>query len=333
GALSLLFMVIFVTVGPPVAVRWLGLSGAAKDSLRAVVYVLGFSITFFGIAAVFRSTLEARERFATVAVVQGMIGAGTYALPMILSYFTKRIETLVAGAALVRVVGLFAYWLVTRKYWTIGLRGQTPSSRYTREFRKFSGWLIVSNVVGNVILYSDRALLARFVPLGDLPFYNVPLEFLSRFMILVNGAISVGFPALSRISADGVRLDRIQALAVSSVAVCATPLLLLCSDIAPPVLQLWLGASFRIHSTEIVRILIIGLLFLGLNAFSLASLYARGISGRIACMHVIEAPLYIWALMYFGREFGPLGIATVWTARMVFEFVGYSTMQAWVCGN
>lgn len=333
GALSLLLMVVFVAVAPPVAVRWLRLAGAAGDSLRAVVYLLGFSIPFFGIACVFRSTLEARERFATVAVVQGLIGAGTYAVPMALSYFTEHIETLVAGAVVVRVLGLFVYWAATRGYWTIGPRGQASSSRYAREFRKFSGWLIVSNIVGNVILYSDRALLARFVPLGELPFYNVPLDFLSRLMILVNGAISVGFPVLSRISTDGVRMDRIQALASGSVAVCAAPLLLLCSAMAPVVLQLWLGTSFRVHSTEIVRILVIGLLFLGLNALSLASLYARGISGRVAFMHVTEAPLYIWALMHFGQEFGPLGIATVWTARMVYEFVGYSLMQASVSGN
>jgi O-antigen/teichoic acid export membrane protein len=243
-----------------------------------------------------------------------------------LSLVSSDIRLIVAGAVACRILSFIAFCIAARAAWPEKMpwKGIGP---WDVHFLRFSGWLVVSNVVGNAVVYADRALLVRLIPIAHLPFYNVPLEFLIRIMIVVNGAITVAFPYLSRVAADKARLDKIHVTAVAALGAAIAPVLLIVSLIAPVGLEWWLGEAFRANSTEIVRIFLVGLMFLSLNAFALASLSAQGLARTIAMMHLIEAPLYIWALWYFGREYGLSGVAVVWSGRMVVEYGCYSVMQ------
>lgn len=333
GALSLALCVAFAALLPRIALRWVPDLGNEAGRLGYVIGILAVSIPFVGVASSLRSVLEAHERFPVIAAIQGVMGALTYVVPMLCVTYTPDIRIVVAGAVAARVLGLGFYLLAARPFCRFGVPWASFRTPRTRQFLAFSGWLVISNIVGNTVVYSDRALLTRLVPLGRLAYYNVPLEFLTRLMIVVNGAISVAFPLLSRVSSDAQRLDRLHSLGIAVLGACAAPVLLVCSIFAPWALDAWLGSDFRAQSTEVVRILIVGLLCLSLNALTLASLNARGISRVVALMHVTEAPLYIWALWFFGSRDGIEGLAFVWSARMGFELACFVVMQMVVSTN
>lgn len=327
GALSLVLSALFAIAVPPIASQWLSNSGYASVRVTDVIYILAAAIPFIGMTSVFRSVLEAQEKFPTIAVIQGAMGALTYGLPLILSVYVPEIRIVVLGVVVARFLGFLAYGGCVRSFWFDGPRTNSLLS-VNREFLRFTGWMMASNLMGNGLAYADRAVLVRFVPLNRLPFYNVPLEFLTRLMIVVNGAISVAFPFLSRISLRDVTLNKVHLVAMSALGVCMPPALLLCSIVAPVGLRIWLGNAFASQSTEIVRILLIGLMFLSFNAFALASLNARGVSRGVAVMQALEAPVYIWALWHFGLLYGMKGLAVVWTGRTIVEFTGFTFLQA-----
>jgi O-antigen/teichoic acid export membrane protein len=332
GGFSIVLCAIFVLLVAPSAVKWLQAPIETSDLVEQVVYILSASIPFIGVTATLRSILEAKERFPTIAAIQATLGSLTYAAPLLLSLVTSDIRVIVGSAVVCRVLAFVAFFVAARAEWP-GVLSLKHAGAWDVHFLRFSGWLVISNVVGNAVVYADRALLVKLIPIAQLPFYNVPLEFLIRIMIVVNGAITVAFPYLSRMAADKTRFDKVYVTAVAAIGATLVPVLLVVSFIAPWGLEVWLGAEFRERSTEIVRLFLIGLLFLSLNAFALASLSARGLAHTIALMHLIEAPLYLWALWYFGRSFGFYGVAAVWSGRMVAEYVGYSAMQIMASDN
>ena len=328
GAFSLLLTVLFAVVVPAAMNARLRPGGDSERHIRDVVYVLAASIPFVGLTSVFRSVLEAQERFPLISVIQSIFGSLSYAVPATLSLFTSDIRVIVGGAVVCRVSSSIAFFVVARARWLNDVLARLEWRIRNREFLRFSVWLIVSNVVGNSVIYADRGVLAGMFPLSTLAYYNVPLEFLTRIMILVNGSITAAFPYMSKLAREPAHLERAHGVGVALIASTIAPILLVLSLFAPKGLELWLGPAFQAHSSEIVRILLVGLLFLSANAFSLASLNARGVSGRIAAMHAIEAPIYVGALYYAARSADLRWIALVWSARMVIEFVCYETMLA-----
>jgi O-antigen/teichoic acid export membrane protein len=328
GLFSLVLTLFVVLLLPAKAPQWMHVIGQNASDVRSVVYILGCSIPVIGITSVFRALLESHERFPLIGVIQSIFGGLTYGLPLIAALFVADVRVIVAAAVACRMATSIVFAIAAGKYWREALSRGFRGWFVLSDFAKFSGWTLVSNLVGNAVVYADRAIVATLFPLSVLAFYNVPLELLIRLMIVVNGAITVVFPRLSRLSLDEAQLEKIHVLIVMAMgATLAIPLLCV-SILTPILLNLWLGVQFRAQSTELVRILLIGLFFLSINAFGLASLYARGVSRVVALMHCLEAPVYLAALWYAGRLHGLNGIALVWSARMAVEFVCFTWMHA-----
>lgn len=324
---SLLLIAATLPFAPLAAMRWSNGEPDVAHRLEGVLRALICGLPAIAVASVIRSYLEAREDFRAIALIQGGVNTVTFIVPVLASAFTTNIQQLIAAAVITRSIALpLLAWRASRTLskqdFYHGLSSLPP-----RDFLTFASWLMVSNLLGTTIVYADRAVVANLIPLDTLAYYNVPLEMLLRLTIVINGAIIVAFPLLSRVSVHQERLDNIGTATLSGLATLFGPLLLLVSLASQPALNLWLGKAFAQESTPLVRILLVGLFCLSLNAFSMATLNARGISGRIAVIHVIELPFYLYALHRFGAARGLQGIALVWSGRMVLEYLSYSLIQ------
>jgi O-antigen/teichoic acid export membrane protein len=277
--------------------------------------------------SVFRSTLEAREDFRSIGIIQSAGGASTYLVPLLLSFVGSDVRTIVGAMVVCRGLALVAYVIRALAWWPNGFPWSRLSLRAHREFREFSFWTIGSNLLGAAIVYGDRALLVRLFGLAEIPFYNVPLEFFGRIMILMNSVATVIFPPLSRLSDNKLLFERAYVAFVTLLSAAAGVILLIVSLATPEVLLHWLGAQFLDNSTHVVRILMVGLQFQCLNVMALASLNARGVSRPIMLMHLAEVPFYFGAMTFFGLRLGLDGIALVWSGRLVAEFICFTLLQ------
>jgi O-antigen/teichoic acid export membrane protein len=333
GAASLGLAVAMLLLSPAVAAHWIRSPPGKHGIVEQCLVVLTAAMPIGAMTSVFRSTLEAREDFLSIGVIQSAVGASTYIVPLVLSYLGGSLPAIVAGAVACRLIGLIAYVAKSFAAWPDGFPWRGLSLRAHKEFRDFSFWTIGSNLVGAGIVYGDRALLVRLFGLAEIPFYNVPLEFFGRMMILINALATVIFPALSRVSDNRALFERGYVAFVTLLGSAAGVILLIATLATPEILLHWLGKSFLLHSTPIVRILMVGLEFQCLNVLALASLNARGVSRPIMIMHIAEVPFYFAAMAYSGLRFGLAGIAMVWSARLIAEFLCFTFFQLRLLGR
>jgi O-antigen/teichoic acid export membrane protein len=333
GGFSLTLTIALAVTIPIIVNHWFHFTAHEQNLLRQSLYILSVALPFAGLTSVFRAVLEARESFLTISIIQGALGVLTYSVPMLLSFATADVRVIIGGAIACRVLAFAAFTTAAARAW----QGPFPWHRVNlagqRDFRRFSLWLVISNVVGSAIVYGDRALLVKLFGLAEVPYYNIPLEMLGRLMIVVNSAATVIFPSLSRASENKMLFEEVYVTLTTILSVVVGVVLLGMSIGTPLGLQLWLGNEFRDHSTGVVRILFIGLAFQSLNVFALASLNARGFARPITFMHLIEAPAYLWALYSFGLHSGLVGVALVWSSRLIFEYACFAGFQAAIGGK
>jgi O-antigen/teichoic acid export membrane protein len=323
GGISLFATLILLCLVPYVSGSWITSGAMSPNVLYGTLYILIAAVPFLGTSSVFRSVLEAKEDFLRVSIVQTVLGTMTYLVPLAISFFSQDIRIITAGAVSCRIATFAVFSIFAFRYWSGGFPWSNVRVKLGGEFQRFSSWLVLSNLIGSGIVYGDRAVLAKLIPLGEIAFYNVPLELLSRILIIVNGVASSGFPFLSRLSDDQNRLPdlyRVAAIGLSGVMGIGFFVLGL---LAPYLVGAWLGDDFRDHSVGLIRIFSVGLAFQSLNVIALASLNASGSSKLPALMHIIEAPLYLVTLIWGGTHYGAKGIAWIWAARPGIEFLFY----------
>lgn len=327
GGVALALAALLTVSASALAEHWFEDASGSQRALRLSLYVLAAALPFTALMTVLRSVLEAYEDFRSVGAIQTTIGVAAYLVPVVVSFFTTDVHLVIAGAAACRVAGFLLFLMRMPTGWRPQLRRGGVDTRPVAGFREFSFWLVVSNLVGVCIVYADRALLVSLVPLEQVPLYNVPLELLGRVLIVVNGAVTVLFPWMAR-SGTNPQTGRYHAIALNATALVLGMPLLMLSVLAPAWLDLWLGEEFSRDSTVLVRIIVVGILFQGLNAVALAAANAQGQARTPAFMHLFEMPLYLAALYVAGTRYGLPGIAVVWAVRPLFEYLCYAALLA-----
>lgn len=330
GGFSAVVTIACVAMIPTAAARWFHNDLQDPTVLRQCLYILVAALPIAGLTSVFRAILEARENFLVISIVQVLLGVLTYLVPLIISFFTSDVRFIIGGAVACRLIAFVAFLVAATVAWPGRFDWRNAKLSNLKEFRQFSLWMVISNMVGSAIVYGDRALLVKMFGIAEIPYYNIPLEMLGRFMILVNSAATVVFPSLSKASENKVLFNEVYVSLSNLLSVLVGAALLVVSLLTPVALHVWLGDDFRNHSTLIVRVLLVGVSFQTLNVFALATLNARGFARPITYMHLLETPAYFWALYTFGRKFGLVGVAAVWSARLTIEYICFSGFQAWM---
>lgn len=312
---------------PIAAAHWFHAAPEIHQPLKQCLYILILALPLAGLTSVFRAVLEAKEKFLVISIIQVFLGVLTYIVPLALSFATNDVRFIIGGAVACRGFAFVAFFVAAIIAWQGSFPWSKVDLKAQKEFRHFSLWMVVSNIVGSSIVYGDRALLVKMFGLTEIPFYNVPLELLGRLMIVVNSAATVAFPALSR-AADSKDLFEDVYVTLTTLLSILTGLALLGLSLLTPLgLHWWLGDDFRDHSTVTVRVLLVGVAFQTLNVFALASLNARGFARPITYMHLVETPIYFWALYRCGSVFGLTGVAVVWSSRLLLEYICFALFQ------
>lgn len=331
GGTSLVAALLLFCLVPYVSGTRISSGAMSISEFHGTLYILVGAVPFLGMTAVFRSVVEAKEDFFKISVIQSVLGTMTYLLPLWISHFSQDIRAITAGAVLCRIAAFIVFFMIALAYWSGSFPWSKVRIKWGGEFQRFSSWLVLSNLIGTGIVYGDRAVLAKTIPIGDIAYYNVPLELLSRILIVVNGAASAGFPFLSRGSDNQNRLPelyRVGAVGLSGFIGAGFTVVGLS---APFAVRAWLGDDFQSHSVVLIRIIAVGLTFQSVNVLALTSLYANGSSKWPALMHSIEAPLYLLALFWFGTQYGLKGIAWMWSLRHVVEFLVFCVSLSTMC--
>jgi O-antigen/teichoic acid export membrane protein len=267
-----------------------------------------------------RACLEATEDFAWLGMVQAAVGISTYGLPLLILMVSPNVIAFMALIVLGRYIFLLALWLRVRSILRLWRWEGMRASSLRLDFLRFSGWLMLSNLVGAIIVYGDRAIVASVFPHELAGLYNVPIEFISRLVIAANALATVVFPMFSRQALGGNAYTSYRLLIYVFVVITLVPFFVL-AVLSSPMINMLFGGAFWRSSGELPAILVIGVMMQCLNVLSLAMLTAVGEVRGPAVLYFLELPIYL-AFVYVAARGGDLvWVAVVWSARPVVEFL------------
>jgi O-antigen/teichoic acid export membrane protein len=297
------------------------------DVSNAIVW-LAVSLPFVLISTVLFGVLEGFQRFAVTSSVRLPLGVLMFLVPLGVLSFDNHLGAITAALTVVRVAALFVLaWLTGRI--VPGLRPKAAKFRsdQVRPLITFGGWLTVSNIVGPLLVYFDRFVIAAILGTAAIAYYTVPYDALSRLLILPTAIQGVLFPAFAALRAlSPERVVAVFRRSSEKTVLLMMPAVLAVTLFAGRGLHVWLGSGFAQESATVAKILIMGVFINGLARAPFVLVQGYGYAKWTALLHLVELPLYAICLWVLLKKYGINGAAIAWTCRVVADTVAVYIM-------
>lgn len=180
-----------------------------EEVIAALFWTLP-SLPLLLLSSALRGHLEGVGAFRVLNLLRIPTGILLVAGPCVTAFLNPSLVWACISIFLTRVFHLLVlWWLVARETGHSPLAFlqsllQASNVVWLRRLLSFGGWVTVSNVVGPVIVYVDRFVIAAALTASTVTAYAVPFDLVSRLPILVAALCSVLLPELARLSSLAV---------------------------------------------------------------------------------------------------------------------------------
>jgi len=309
---------LFVMGCASLALNWL--SGPALVSAKSALQILLVFMPAIVCGAVMKGVLEGLQRFPLSSGLQLLQGLIIGLAPV---FTINSIDDLAKFALVVGLVRLFLLGLqIYFSQINLALKGIGAYNSF-KNILNYSKWLFVSNLVGLIIVFSDRLLIASAFGYEAVSIYILPMEIISRSMIIVAAFASVLFPRLIYHVTIGNNemLFLIEKLSntILSLTLAAGFFLLPFIDL---LMALWMGSELGGQTRWIVMVGIVGVVLASSSTLSMMGINSLGHTRQIAFLHVLELIL-LAVLLYLANKHKSLLIVQVaWISRLIIDAIG-----------
>jgi len=306
--------VVMYFVGYQILARTLTVDDALRDEVLRAMPWIAASIPLATTTSLLTGTLEAYERFSTLASTQFTATALFQIIPILVAWLIGPQLTLVVPAAILARASSTVWMLmlltpVMQLDTRILLRSQ-----WVMPLLRYGSSISISGIVGPILTSLDRLLIGATLGAGAVSYYVVPSSLISAVQMVPGSLLRVLFPQLSILPPAAASAACVEAsLALGAIL---APLITLGILFARPFMTLWLGASFAQHAQGITEILLHAAWINCLAWAPLTLLLAQRRPGLVARLHVIELVPFI-AVVWIGvRLGGTHGAAIACSLRM-----------------
>jgi O-antigen/teichoic acid export membrane protein len=271
------------------------------------------------LTATYRGVGEACQRFRAVSLVRMALGIANFAAPLAVAQFTPLLPPLVVALVGSRLLACWLFWRLAHEALPAG-PGRALASTERRQLLHSGGWVTVSAVVSPLLVQSDRFFIGALVSAAAVASYTVPFEVITQLLVGVTAVATVALPSITQQLRQDHGLARqtfrrwLLRVVVGMAALAGGVALWL-----PWALPLWLGNALPAESIVIGRWLCLGVWINAIGAMHFAWLHAQGRFRETALLHLLELPLYVVLLLLLLRDFGVVGAAIAWTARVTLD--------------
>jgi O-antigen/teichoic acid export membrane protein len=283
-------LLLFAAAGP-ICERVLNLSPALRSEAETALRVLALSLPLVTLTAALRGLLEAGQRFDWVNAIRVPVGILTFAAPLVATWWSVSLVGLASALALMRLAAFVAHWAACVRLWPALVGLGSPRGAAAREMLGFGAWLTVSNVVGPLMVYIDRFVIAGLLAVSWVAYYSAPYELVTR----------------------------LYRTGTKAVLITVFPLALVATVFAQDWLHAWLGPEFAARGMRVAQLLCVGAAVNCLAYLPFTLLQARGRADLPAKAHLVELPLYLAVLWALVARWGIEGAALAWALRCVAD--------------
>jgi O-antigen/teichoic acid export membrane protein len=287
----------------------------AETLFVAVLRLFALSLPAFVITGVIRSAFEGAERLDLSSAVQALGNSLNYLIPAAIVWRGGNVEAVVVGLVAARILATPIYLGVVLRV-VPQLRSGRVGSASLWSLVSMGRWFMISNVVGLLLAYLDRLLLASFSGLRSVAIYTPPYELVTRLTMIPTSVMTALFPTLSsRAFTDTGASLRLYDRSVKLLLLVMIPICLTLFLLGGRILTAWVGAEIAEAVAGVTQVLSLGLLALSLGGGAFNFLQASGRADLVARVHLIELPLYLVAAPIMIQRLGVLGAAMAWSLR------------------
>jgi O-antigen/teichoic acid export membrane protein len=285
-------------------------------------YFSALSLPFLFATTGMRVVLEAQQRFGIINILRVPFSVANFIVPVGILFFFPRLDYVVGTLLALRILAYVAHLLVVLIS-VPSLRSCEGINRSVAvELISYGSWLTVGRIIAPIMIYLDKFVIGAIRPLSELPYYGIPFELIMRMFTLLQGMITVIFPAFSSLAAtDPVRLKTVSLKSLKFALLLVVPIICGIVILGGPFLGVWMGGDYAENGTLVLQILAvsIGLVFAAHIPASVLLVVDR--PDIIAKLNIIQLAFYFPALNYAVSNFGVVGAALLWFARTLIDVV------------
>ena len=330
GCIGLLGGVALYFIGELVFQYVFKMPSGMRASVISVMPWLAFAVPLATISGVFTGTMEGRERFLSLNILQVM---GTFLLqvvPLGVAYlYGPKLLWLIPAAIIVRAASLIPLVYFTLKI--VGSwRPRLLDPRWAKVLFGYGAWISISNLIVPFFSTLDKFMIGGIIGAAGVSYYTVP-ERLARQTSIFPGALTrTLFPQLSAGEEAEARQKAERSLNVLIAVV--TPVIVILMVGMHPFLDLWVGEKFATIAAPIGTVIATTIWLNGLAYVPSTFLQARGRPDLTARFHMIEIIphiVFLWfALHWFGLMGGAMALVVVTLLDTGLLFWG-SRLELW----
>jgi len=306
---------LLVSLSPWIVNSVLRVPGPLRHDTLLAAFAVTASVPIVVLSSGLRGVLEARQRFDLVNAVRLPLGIFMFVGPLLALPLSHSLFVIVLVLVASRALATLAYFFMCRRL--IPELGQLP--RFERDavapLVRFGSWMTVSNIVGPVMVSLDRFLIASIVSIAAVTYYATPYEVVTKFWLIPIAATGVLFPAFASTLSEARRTD-LFTRAVKYIAFVLFPLTLVIVVFSHEGLLIWLGPEFARQSTQVLQLLMVGVLVNSLAQIPFALIQGVGRPDLTAKLHLAELPVYLVMLVFLVRRSAITGAAVAWLVRV-----------------
>ncbi|MFA6980680.1 MAG: flippase [Ignavibacteriaceae bacterium] len=319
SALFLMLVVSLIVAGistyfiPSLLNKYLNISPNLKPETYKIFFVVSLSIPLITTAAGLRGVLEAYQKFYAVNLIRVILGISTFLIPLLVLIFTKSLFWIVISLIFIRFF-VWSVYLVLNFRLNKNIWSEIKFSfNSIKPLLKFSFWISLANIIGPLMLYSDRFLIGMKVSAVAITYYATPYEVITKLLIIPSALVTVLFPVFSANFSTKPELSKKLFLrGVKVVFFVIFPIVVFIITFAKEAMNLWLGAEFAKHSAHILRLLSVGILMNCLGLVPNIFFQGAGKPKIPTLINLFELPFYLLIMWFSITRWGITGAATTY---------------------
>lgn len=306
-------------------------SPAVASEARLALPILLSALAPTVVASILSGVLEGSEAFGPANLLRAVFGAWGYLGPLAVLAWTPSLAAMVAAVALGRWLALVLYARQAARclpgLWSARASSDPPSPSSSAHARpavaaalREGGWIAVSNVIGPMMMYLDRFVLAGLFSVALVAYYTTPYDLVSKLLILPVSLMGALYPAFAR--SHGADPARVGALYASSLRATLAGMLPACVAVialAHDGLAAWLGPRFAASAFPVLQVLAAAMLFNAVAHVPYGAIQSAGRPDLTAKCHLVELPLYAALLFALASWLGLAGAALAWLLRALLD--------------
>lgn len=285
---------------------------------RSAGGIIAALVLVMALRSVNNSVLFGAERFVAATVLSTLENAASAIAPLAVAiWLSVDIYWLIAAIVIVRIAFVIASFVVmipslpgfrlARGYWS-----------QARDLLSIGIWFWLSGLIAPILTYFDRFLIGSVVGVAQLPYYTVPQTILQQSSHVPRALGNVLFPRFSALK-DDEAARKLAVEAMEAMAFVVTPISVALILAVEPLLTVWLSVEFARGSSAIAVVIMFSLLPSAMARILGSQLNGRNRPDLMVKALLLEIVPYVIGLYFLGTSFGLLGVALMWTLRVMVD--------------